>query len=189
MLFDRLLTNPLPYEHVTFYLRRHWFTFAREAAFYVFLLALPVAGSFGISTYLPNLWERLFNGELTEVIVMFSLSLFYLGVWAFFWNAWVDYYLDVWLVTSERVLALEQRGLFNRTVSELRLGRVQDISSHVAGLYGTFLHFGQVKIQTAGEEPYFIFHDVPKPYEVAERILRLADDWRQTHTAQPEVDP
>lgn len=181
MMADRLLNSPLPGEHIVFYLRRHWFTFALVVVWYAILIAVPVLLNFSVINWFPDLYERLFNGALTEVIVRLSICVYYLGVWVFLWNAWVDYYLDVWLVTSERVLSLEQRGLFNRVVAELRLSRVQDVASHVKGFWPTILHFGDVKVQTAGEEPNFDLRDIPKPYEVAERILRLMDMWKHDH--------
>ncbi|MDP3986481.1 MAG: PH domain-containing protein [Candidatus Veblenbacteria bacterium] len=178
---NRLLPSPLPHEHVEFELRRHWFVFVREAALYVILLLAPAVLTLAITSFELALWEQLFNGSLTEVIVRLALSLYYLGVWVFFWHTWVDYYLDVWVVTNERVLSLEQRGIFNRTVAELRLSRVQDVTSQVKGLWETFLHYGDVRIQTAGEQGNFVFREIKQPYEVAERLMRLVDQWHQDH--------
>lgn len=181
MMADRLLTSPLPGEHIVFYLRRHWFTFMLVSLWYVVLLVVPALLAVAISNWYPELYDKLYNGALIEAIVRLIISLYYLGVWVFFWNSWVDYYLDVWLVTNERVLSLEQRGLFNRQVAELRLSRVQDVSSHVKGFFATILHFGDVKVQTAGEEPNFMLKEIPQPYEVAEKVLRLVDTWRHEH--------
>jgi hypothetical protein len=181
MMAERLLSAPLPGEHIVFYLRRHWFTFATVAVWYTVLFIVPLILAVVIANWFPELHERLFNGELTETIVRLTICLYYLGLWVFLWNAWVDYYLDVWLVTNERVLSLEQRGLFNRVVAELRLSRVQDVASNVKGFWPTILHYGDVRVQTAGEMPNFDLKEVPRPYEVAEKILRLADTWRHEH--------
>ena len=145
------------------------------------LLAAPPAVAWLVLKLLPSLWDRLFNGALTEALVMLAVSLYFLAIWLFFWNAWVDYYLDVWLVTNERIVSLEQRGLFNRTVAELRLSRVQDVAAQTKGLASTVFNFGEVRVQTAGEESNFVFHQVPHPYEVAEKAMRLADDWKHSH--------
>lgn len=182
MLFTRIITSPLPHEHVIFYLRRHWVVFAFQTIAYLAALAAPALVLYVTFTWAQGLWDWLMAGGLVTVLLILFLSLYYLATWFFFWNAWVDYYLDVWIVTNERILSLEQFGLFNRKVAELRLSRVQDVSSQVKGILQTFLHFGEVKIQTAGEEANFLFHQIPRPYEVAEKILRLADDWRHSHS-------
>ena len=184
MLFtNKLLPSPLPHERVILELRRHWFSFVRAAFVYVLLLLGPAAVVYVVNNFEFSLWEHLYNGALTEVITRLALSLYYLGVWVFFLHTWVDYYLDVWIVTNERVLSLEQRGVFNRRVAELRLSRVQDGSNQVKGVCETLLHFGDVKVQTAGEQPNFEFYQIGKPYEVAERLMRLVDQWHQDHPA------
>jgi hypothetical protein len=187
MFLGRFLPSPLPDEKIIFYLRRHWFIFARQVCLYVILLTAPVIAAPLVLKFLPSLWDRLFNGALTEVLATLAISLYFLAVWLFFWNAWVDYYLDVWLVTNERVVLLEQRGLFNRTVAELRLSRVQDVAAQTKGLASTIFNFGEVRVQTAGEQNNFVFHQVAQPYEVAEKVMRLADDWKHSHAATPNL--
>lgn len=182
MLFtNKLLPSPLPNERVIMELRRHWFSFALTSAKYVLLLAAPALAYYLIEMFEISLWDHLYNGSMTEVITRLVISIYYLGVWVFWFYSWLDYYLDVWLITNERVVSLEQKGVFNRRVSELRLARVQDVSSHVKGLWETFLHFGDIRVQTAGEQPNFDFYEIPNPYEVSERLLRLVDEWNREH--------
>ncbi|HAO81234.1 MAG: hypothetical protein UV57_C0044G0008 [Parcubacteria group bacterium GW2011_GWD2_43_10] len=180
MLFtNKLLPSTLPNEKVILELRRHWFSFFRQAFIYLILLVGPLLAYYFIDKFEFSLWSHIYNGGLAEVITRLAISLYYLGVWVFFFHTWLDYYLDVWIITNERVLSLEQRGVFSRRVSELRLGRIQDVASEVKGMWETFLHFGNVNIQTAGEQPNFLFHQVPNPYEVAERLMRLVDEWNK----------
>lgn len=175
MYLGRVLSSPLPGEKVIFYLRKHWYKFLKIVLFYTFLSIIPGVILLGLLRFYPGLVEWLFNGALVEVLVKLGLSLYYLAVWLFFWNTWVDYYLDVWLVTNERILHLEQKGLFSRTTSELRLNRVQDVAADVKGLAATIFDFGTVRVQTAGTAPNFIFELVPDPHKIAEQIMRLAD--------------
>jgi uncharacterized membrane protein YdbT with pleckstrin-like domain len=189
MLFTkRLLPTPLPNERLVMELRRHWFSFARQAFMYVLLLIGPAVAYYLIDSFESSLWTHLYNGALTEAITRLAVSLYYLGVWVFFFYSWLDYYLDVWVVTSERVLSLEQNGVFNRRVAELRLSRVQDVSSQVKGIWETLLHFGDVSVETAGEQPNVTFHQVPGPYEVSERLLRLVDEWNRENPRDKEAD-
>jgi len=183
MFLGRLLVNPLPGESVIIKLRRHWFIFFRQVVIYVFWLILPFILGYLSLRFAPNLWDRAWSGGFLTMLFKLAISYYFLALWMFFWNAWTDYYLDVWFVTNERLLSFEQKGLFNRQISELRLSRVQDVSVQVKGLLSTVFGFGQLYVQTAGAEERFFLRDVPQPYRVADKIIRLADTWRQQHPA------
>ncbi len=167
-------------------LRRHWLVFTRIVLFYLVLLLLPLVVRYVVQNYYPGVLDVIFSGGLLEALFRLGVSLYFLAVWVFFWSAWVDYYLDLWVVTNERVIKFEQDGLFNRTVAELRLLKVQDVSATTRGLLSTFLNFGEVRLETAGEESEltFTFHQVPGPSVVSEKILHLADDCRHEHQSE-----
>ncbi len=175
MLLARLIDAPLPGEKVVLYLHNHWYRFFKVVSFYALLMIMPVVIGTLLLRFYPDLWDKLFNGALLEVLLKLALSFYYLSVWLFFWSSWVDHYLDIWIITNERILTFEQRGLFNRATSELRLARVQDVSAQVKGLAGTVLNFGVVRVQTAGAASQFIFDFVSNPHKIAEQILQLAD--------------
>ncbi len=188
MWLDRILSSPLPNERVILYLRRHWFTFFIEVIRYLLLLLIPLLFAWLVNKYLPERWFFLFDGGLKEIIIELSLSIYYFGIWVFFWTSWTDFYLDVWIVTNERIIAVEQRGLFNRSRSELRLSRVEDVTCEVKGLFATLFHYGDVTIQTAGMEQNSIFRKVPQAYAVTEQIVKLVDSWRKNHINEPTPD-
>jgi uncharacterized membrane protein YdbT with pleckstrin-like domain len=94
-------------------------------------------------------------------------------IWITFFLIWIDYYFDVWIITDRRVVNIEQKGLFNRQVSELELLRIQDITTEVTGVIPTILNYGDVFIQTAGENPRFIFRQVSDPYGIKDTLMNL----------------
>lgn len=181
MFLDRILSSPLPGERVQMVIRKHWFTISRAIVFYLILLVLPLLLRLPLERHAPELWLALTGTEIWGMLGRLAISLYYLMVWVFFSMTWINYYLDVWVVTNERMLALEQQGLFNRTVVEMRLSRVQDVTAHVKGIFHTVLDFGDVRVQAAGEGPDFIFAQVPLPYQLVEKIIHMADDWRHEH--------
>ncbi len=83
------------------------------------------------------------------------------------------YALDVWIVTDRRIIDSTQHGFFNRTISELHLSRVQDISTQTKGIIPTFLKFGDLQVQTAGTEEKFKFFQIPNPGKVKDTIMKL----------------
>ncbi|HSD11997.1 MAG TPA: PH domain-containing protein, partial [Patescibacteria group bacterium] len=108
-------------------------------------------------------------------ILVLMTSAYYLMLWVFFITKFIDYYLDVYLVTSDRVLDVSQQGMFSRTVAELDLARVQDVTSEVKGVLRSLLNFGNVYIQTAGEKENFVFEDVSHPDDIRKRLLELVE--------------
>lgn len=156
-------------------LRRHWLTLVSLGISFVFVLLLPVATILSIGYAMPDFYDN----PLRTTLLILGLSTFFLYAWLFLFQHYIDYHLDVWILTDHRILNIEQHGLFARTVSELRLHRVQDVTAEVHGFLHTMLDYGNVYIQTAGEQQRFIFEDIPHPNQIAKEILDLAELDRQ----------
>ena len=109
-------------EQIILVVRRHWFNIF-ENMFTIFVMIFLLVGSYLFLPLLfPAFTETPFNG-----LFLFLENLFALITWIFFFLLWIDYYFDVWIITNKRVVNVEQKGLFNREVSELELERIQDI--------------------------------------------------------------
>lgn len=93
----------------------------------------------------------------------------------------IDYYLDVWIITNERIIDVQQKSFFARAISEQRLYRVQDITSEVHGFFPTIFKYGEVHIQTAGAKQRFLFHEVPRPEKVRNIIIKLSERSKSRH--------
>lgn len=164
-------------EVIILLLRRHSFVIIIKLILWIFIALLPIPFYFILGGFLSNIIPAVLIAPLMYLVI----SLFYLFVWMFIFFAFIDYYLDVWLVTSERIINIEQKGLFNRTASEQKLFRIQDITSETKGIFGTFLNYGDVFIQTAGEQQRFIFKQVPHPEQVAKKINSLVEENKKRH--------
>lgn len=82
------------------------------------------------------------------------------------------------IVTNQHIVDIDQIGLFNQTVSTLRLEEIQDISASIKGPMQSLFQYGTIIIQTAGERANFVFDYVPNPYELEHYILEI----RKAHT-------
>jgi len=103
-------------------------------------------------------------------------ALFVLFLWSFIFVVFIDYYLDVWIVTNERIVNVEQKGLFRREISELRFGIGLDLTTDSGGIAKTIFDFGDLYVQTAGKRERFLFKSIPHPERVRDIILVLSDD-------------
>jgi uncharacterized membrane protein YdbT with pleckstrin-like domain len=159
-----------PGEKVDFTLRRHPLTFVPAIALFLVMVALP---SVMQSLFLADKPLE-FPNELARAGAYLLIAAYYLGIWLFFFGQFIDYYLDIDIITNDRIIDIEQKGLFGRSISELDLTRVQDVHSEIKGIIATLFSFGNVTVQTAAEEKNFIFHQVPNPHRARQRILELA---------------
>lgn len=169
-------------EKIKLFIRRHKITCAPWVFFIVFLIILPriIIGMLNnvditISTLLDsaqiNPDERLVNQ-----IIIVCLTCYYLFISTYFFLMWMNYYLDIIIVTPEHLINIQQIGLLNHKVSEQSLLRVQDVTSRVNGFWQTYFRYGTVVAETAGDEPNFSMRDVPNPNSVANIILRLHEE-------------
>jgi uncharacterized membrane protein YdbT with pleckstrin-like domain len=111
-----------------------------------------------------------------ESLFAFIRNLFFIFTWITFFIIWIDYYFDVWIVTNQRIVNIEQKGMFSRVVSELELEKIQDVTTDVRGVIPTFLNYGDLMVQTAAERERFRFRKVPDPYAVKDLIMKLQNE-------------
>lgn len=175
MIDLRHLPNPVPDEQLIFLLRRHPITVLPLAITTLILLASP----FGLNWYIQNYRPEFLQDQTAFIPFILIGSVFFLFAWLFLFQYFMDYYLDTWIVTTKRIINIEQSGLFHRTMSELRLYRVQDVTASINGFWQTIFNYGQVEIQTAGEKLRFLFEQVSNPNHVSKIILEVAEKERR----------
>ena len=157
-------------EDVVMVLRRHKMALANKLFIFVLGGLAPIVVYTLVVTYTVLLDD---DTSLIFIIIVLLAGIYYLYIILFMYHAWVDYYLDIWIITEERIIATEQKGLFNREVSELRLSRIQDVSCVVKGFFPTIFKYGSIHVQTASESDRFNFGEVPNAVEVSRKILAL----------------
>ncbi len=105
----------------------------------------------------------------------FALILFwYLLTFVYAFQQFLSWYFNLFIVTDHRVVDINFNNLLNKHFAEANLDMIQDVSSCVRGLSGTFFNFGDVLVQTASEINQITFEKVPNP----EKIIKLLKDLR-----------
>ena len=153
-------------EKVVLLLRRHPYIILTKLLFFAILILVP-------ATILAFFSPFLYSNDILGLFIFIS-SLWYLFIWSGIFYSLTMYSLDVWIVTDRRIIDSTQNGFFNRTISELHLSRIQDISVQTKGVIHTLLKFGDLYVQTAGTEERFKFSQIPNPEKVKDEIMRLA---------------
>ncbi len=171
MLSVYRLPNKIQDEKIIKILRRDVFILIKKMCLFALLIVLPLIFFYLAFSSQPSL----FNGTISYPLIILGTSSYYLFIWVFFFFSFIDYYLDIWVITNERIIDVQQKGFFARTISEQRLYRIQDVTSEVQGFFPTILKYGEVYIQTAGAQQRFLFHEVPHPHEVRNTLIKLAE--------------
>lgn len=123
-------------EEVLAIARNHWVTRLGALSLAFVLVALPFflmvplisAGKAGLAAFATAILLGVFLGARTSFLL--------------YWNAFV--------VTTRRVVDIDQRGFFSRTVSEAPFERIQDVTYSVKGLFAALMGYGALTLQTAG---------------------------------------
>ena len=154
MLSIYRLPNKLPGEKVIQIVRRDTFILFMKIMLFVLLLVLPLIFFWLLLSQNPDMQ----SSEIFYPLIVLGVSAYYLFIWLFFFFSFVDYYLDAWIITNERIIDIQQKGFFSRVIAEHKLFRIQDVTSEVHGAIPTLLKFGDVYIQTAGTKQRFFLH-------------------------------
>lgn len=114
----------------------------------------------------------LFRYKWTGVAVFFLLLVFAVLVGIrelFIWRK------SVFVVTTKRIIDVDQRGLLNREVSEMLVSTMQDVSFRQKGMFHTLFRCGTLEVQNAGAAAHLEMSHVHHPEEI-QKILRQMKD-------------
>jgi hypothetical protein len=89
-------------------------------------------------------------------------------VWA--WGNWRN---DYYVVTAERLIAIDQLPLgLRQQITEASLDKVQDIAYHIPHPWALLLDYGDVTVSTASDSRSFVLRGIARPRDLADRIDR-----------------
>lgn len=157
-------------EKVFLVLREHWLIPTIKISLWLGLIILVMILENFIKTNVP-----FFTQGQPLIALQIIHSMFLIASLLGLLIVWTMYYLNVQIVTNERIIDVNQKSLSNHSTSELHMEKCQDVKTEITGFFGNFLDYGNVRIQTAAELENFVFENVPHPHEVSKIILELYD--------------
>lgn len=161
-------------EKVVAVVRHHWFVFFRSIVGILLLFFIPFLVVPIVLVYVEQ-----GGGAVPAGFGFFFAALWSLFLWHLLFARWTDYYFDIWIITSERIVDVDQKGFFKRNVATLvSYDRVEDVSFELDGIFGNILNFGHVQVQTAAASREFIMEEVANPQKL-ERLIQKAISERE----------
>ena len=171
------LIHQKSYERIIYLLHRSPVTFVPVVLFFILLLVLPMV--LGLLIKLTGItW---FDSQIGFTFITLFASLYLMSVGLFFYSYFVTFYLDMWVITNDRLVDVRQVSLFSRTIAEVDLYQIQDVTSEVNGIFASIFNFGNIYLQTAGPMPRFVLYNVVNPHRLRQIILDLAADDKKYH--------
>lgn len=157
------LNNLREWEKVLLVIKRHWIVYIMLSL--VFLTWIL----FTIILY-TVLWANLLTNLTCALWWIFFSILLYLK--------WLNHELDMYIVTNNRVIWVDQIGFLNRTVSECNLWQVQEVNTKTSWLLANLLNYWTLTIQTAWNQTTLKMDFAPDAMQWARQILNIVDDYR-----------
>ncbi len=155
-------------------IHRHWIILFVQV---FFLAVVALAPLFLITAILVT--PALMAGFGNTLVANGPYVLFFYLTWLLFlWMALsqtiLNHFLDVWIITDRRIIAIDQRGFFRRHMGSFRLDKLQDVNTEVTGIIATLFDYGTVEAETAsGSTGEFRAHNLPNPRTIKDTILQL----------------
>lgn len=146
-------------EEILFYFRKH--IIAMRRGFYGLLIPFALA-SIPYLIMPETLW-----------LLWVVLGGLVVGVMLFFYH-WIGWYYSIFIVTTQRIQQTTQSGVFGKSVIDLSLSKVQNISYNIPGFSGELFGFGTIVIQTYVGD--LIIDNVEKPEKTYNKLQQVVHE-------------
>lgn len=157
------LENLRPWELVISVIKRHWIVYIILWLYVLIWIIISIG-------LLLILWNTLI-WNLTNII-------FWLYFLVFLYIQWLNHELDMYVITNNRVIGIDQISFLNRTVSECNLWQVQEVNSKTSWLFANILNYWTLSIQTAWNITTLKMGFCPDSMQEARKLLNVVDDYR-----------
>lgn len=162
-------------EHQIFNLKRHPVGILGVYAVCALISVITAALAFGLA---PGILDDSNSGQVVMIgIFVFMVVAVISAVFAAIETK--IYWGNSWILTTDSLTQVSQTGLFNRESSQLSLENLEDISSMQDGVFPRMFNYGQLRVETAGEQSKFTFLFCPNPNYYAALIISAREVFEQ----------
>lgn len=157
------IENMRPWEEVLKVVKRHWIVFVLIWLYFFMWVFMSI-----VVYYLFGFWVW---WNLINITIWLFFSLF-------LYVEWLNHELDMYVVTNNRIIWIEQIAFLNRQVTETNLWQVQEVNSKSAWLFANLLNYWTLSIQTAWNKTTLTMEFSPDAIKTQREILNIVDNYR-----------
>lgn len=142
----------------------------------VFVILVMIILTTVLTTNIDKLNLGVDTSPLKLIITIVGLILTLLSATMTFITAYV-YHSSVLFITNEKVAEVTYKSLFHRSITQLGIGNVEDVTYAQKGILPRIFHYGTLNVETAGAEEKSVFPYVPNPNETSQIIIKKHEDY------------
>lgn len=154
-------------DKVVFFVHKHWIKYVVTSIVTILLLSIPIIA---IILYLQN---NLGHNLLSAEIITIGIGIYLLIVMAIIIQAFVDFYLDIFVATEDRVIFVRQNGFFNQQIDVAHIWDIDEVGVDVKGFLNSVLDCGDLVIHMGNDEAILTVNDIKNPNKIGQEIMRL----------------
>jgi len=167
MIFSNQLDHG---EKISVIIRKHWLIYAFNVAALVLAALIPLI----LGALAPqSIQDGLIASGVSGAFLIYMYVMFLILLWVLAFVSWTTYFLDTWIVTNRRIISIDQKTLFERTVTTVMLEKIQDVTVHVDGVLPTLVGFGTLILHTAGDGEDIVISFAAHPQYAKDRIIEM----------------
>ena len=159
------LNNTRPGEKVVRVIKVHWIGYVILASHGILTMLIWISFHFA-------LWFTALSFLFSTILWIMSLIVLYIE--------WLNYELDMYVITNNRIIWIEQISFLNRTVSETNLAQVQEVNSSTKWFFANIFNYWDVLIQTAWNKTTLSMWLCPDPIQEARKILNIVESYKES---------
>lgn len=108
-----------------------------------------------------------FNGILANFLSLKQIVFINLFWYSFFFsfvflNA-LSWFFNVGIITNQRILDVDFHGIFSKEETSCSISNIEQVTARSGGFISSFFNFGNLFIQTAGEQQDIEYIKIPNP--------------------------
>ena len=84
---------------------------------------------------------------------------------------------NIFIITTHRVVDIDQRGFFDQVVSDVPYNQIVDVSGRIKGFWGTIFRYGSLQIQTGNGKVQIIIERIKQPVYLQQEINELREQY------------
>jgi len=107
-------------------------------------------------------------------ILVFSLTLV-VGILLLLRNI-IIWSWRTFIITNQRIIDIDQQGIFKKTVSDIPLAKIQDVYYQIKGIWQTLTRIGDINVILLDNKTKIEIKNIPKPHKTQQLILQLKAD-------------
>ena len=157
------IRNALPWEKTVLVIKVHRIS-------YIILCLHVLATIFITGIFISLFWINIIIMAFLNILWMVSAIILYIQ--------WLNFELDIFIITNHRIIWMDQVGFLNRTVSECNLSQVQEVNSKTKWFFSNIFNYWDLAIQTAWNVTRLTMTLCPDAIIQARKILNIIEAFK-----------